>query len=54
MERKKKGSPFEGCITENFQVEYWAGKFGVRPAYLREIMKSTGNELADIQKYFNK
>jgi hypothetical protein len=53
MECIKRDSPFEGCITENFQVEYWAGKFGVRPAFLREIMKSTGNELAAVRKYFN-
>lgn len=53
MERIKKDNPFEGSITENFQVEYWAGKFGVRPAFLREIMKSTGNELAAVRKYFN-
>lgn len=54
MERKKNINPFMGNITENYQVEYWAVKFGIRPNLLREIMKTTGNEVAEVQKYFNK
>jgi hypothetical protein len=54
MQQKKNTSPFLGNITENYQVEYWAGKFGVRPNVLREIMKTTGSELSELQKYFNK
>lgn len=54
MERKKNINPFLEDITENYEVEYWAGKFGIRPNLLREIMKTTGNRLTEVQKYFNK
>lgn len=54
MERKKNINPFMGDITENYQVEYWAGKFGIKPNLLREIMKRTGNQLAEVLKYFSK
>lgn len=56
MERKQKTDPFSEQIniTENFEVEYWANKLGIRPRVLREIVKTTGNNIHDIQKYLDK
>lgn len=56
MERKQKTDPFSEQIniTENFEVEYWANKLGIKPRLLREIAKTTGNNVHDIQKYLNK
>lgn len=56
MERKQKTDPFSEQINliENFEVEYWANKLGIRPRLLREIAKTTGNNVHDIQKYLNK
>ena len=56
MERKQKTDPFSEQIniTENFEVEYWANKLGIMPRVLREIVKTTGNHIRDVQKYLNK
>lgn len=56
MERKQKINPFSEQIniTENFEVEYWANKFGIRPMVLREIVKSTGTNVNDVRKYLNR
>lgn len=56
MERKQKTDPFSEQIniSENYEVEYWANKFGIRPMFLREIVKSTGNNVNDIQKYLKR
>ena len=56
MERKQKADPFSEQInlTENFEVEYWENKLGIRPRVLREIVKTTGNNVHDIQKYLDK
>ncbi len=56
MERKQKSNPFSEQIniTENFEVEFWAKKFGIRPMALREIVKSIGTDVNDLRKYFGK
>lgn len=56
MERKQKTNPFSEQINiaENFEVEYWANKLGVRPMVLREIVKSIGTSVNDVQKYLGK
>lgn len=56
MERKQKSNPFSEQInvTENFEVEFWAKKFGIRPMALREIVKSIGTDVNELRKYLGK
>jgi hypothetical protein len=56
MQLKQKTNPFseQVNVAENYEVEYWANKFGIRPMALREIIKSTGPNVSDIQKYLSK
>lgn len=56
MKRKQKNNPFSEQINiaENFEVEFWAKKFGIRPMALREIVNSIGTNVNELRKYFEK
>lgn len=56
MQLKQKTNPFseQVNVAENYEVEYWANKFGIRPMALREIIKYTGPNVIDIQKYLKR
>ncbi|HEY0243956.1 MAG TPA: DUF3606 domain-containing protein [Mucilaginibacter sp.] len=41
-------------INENYEVEYWANKFGVKPDQLRSAVEAVGTASADVEKYLNK
>ena len=39
--------------SENYEVEYWANKFGVRPERLKTAVRAVGNSAAAVAKYLN-
>ena len=41
-------------IHENYEVEYWANKFGVKPDQLRQAVEAVGTVSADVEKYLKK
>lgn len=41
-------------IHENYEVEYWANKFGVRPEQLKKAVEAVGISSAAIEQYFKK
>jgi hypothetical protein len=52
--KNKKGKPDRSRInlTEDFEVRYWCGKFGISAAALREAVKVCGsNEVKVVEKY---
>jgi hypothetical protein len=53
--RNKIGSPDRNLIntSENYEVEYWANKFGVRPERLKTAVRAVGNSAAAVAKYLN-
>jgi len=54
--RQQKGSPDRDRInlTENYEVEYWAKRFGITPERLREVVKTAGTSVKDVENYLNK
>jgi hypothetical protein len=54
--REHKGNPDRDRINlnENYEVEYWAKKFDITPERLREVVKTAGTAVKDVEKYFNK
>jgi hypothetical protein len=56
MDNKDKvGSPDREKINihENYEVEYWANKFGVTANRLREAVEKVGTSVADVKAYLN-
>ncbi|WP_244228743.1 DUF3606 domain-containing protein [Mucilaginibacter endophyticus] len=53
--RNKTGAPDNSLIntSENYEVEYWANKFGVRPERLKTAVRAVGNSAAAVAKYLN-
>ncbi|WP_413667366.1 DUF3606 domain-containing protein [Mucilaginibacter sp. Mucisp86] len=53
--RSKAGWPDNSLIntSENYEVEYWANKFGVRPERLKTAVRAVGNSAAAVAKYLN-
>ncbi len=53
--RNKAGWPENSLIntSENYEVEYWANKFGVRPERLKTAVRAVGNSAAAVAKYLN-
>jgi len=51
--RKKTGEPDSNLIntSENYEVEYWANKFGVRPERLKTAVRAVGNSTAAVAKF---
>lgn len=39
--------------SENYEVEYWANKFGVRPERLKTAVRAVGNSAAAVAKFLN-
>jgi hypothetical protein len=37
--------------SENYEVEYWANKFGVRPERLKTAVRAVGNSTAAVAKF---
>jgi len=52
----KIGSPDNYLINlnENYEVEYWSDKFGVKPEVLKKAVDKVGIVADDVQKYFSK
>jgi len=56
MDNKEKvGSPDKDLINihENYEVEYWANKFGVTPERLREAVAKAGDGVEKVKAYLN-
>lgn len=53
--KNKTGWPDSNLIntSENYEVEYWANKFGVRPERLKTAVRAVGNSAAAVAKYLN-
>lgn len=53
--RNKAGLHDNGLIntSENYEVEYWANKFGVRPERLKTAVRAVGNSAAAVAKFLN-
>jgi hypothetical protein len=41
-------------VHENYEVEYWANKFGVRPEQVRQAVEIVGMSSIDVEQYFKK
>ena len=41
-------------IDENYEVEYWSNKFGIKPEQLRKAVETVGISSTDLEKYFKK
>jgi len=41
-------------ISESYEVEYWAKKFGVRTEQLKTAVRAVGNSVAAVEKQLNK
>jgi hypothetical protein len=41
-------------ISENYEVEYWSKKFGVRPEQLKTAVRAVGNSVLAVEKQLNK
>ncbi len=57
MDNKDKvGAPDKDLINihENYEVEYWAGKFNITPERLREAVKNAGTSAKAVREYLNK
>ncbi|MEO3403372.1 DUF3606 domain-containing protein [Mucilaginibacter sp. CAU 1740] len=39
--------------SENYEVEYWANKFGVRPERLKTAVRAVGNSTAAVAKFLS-
>jgi hypothetical protein len=52
----KIGSPDNYLINlnENYEVEYWSDKFGVKPEVLKKAVDKVGIVADDVQAYFSK
>ena len=37
--------------SENYEVEYWANKFGVRPERLKTAVRAVGNSTTAVAKF---
>ena len=50
------GSPDRDRINihENYEVEYWAKKFGVTPDQLKEAVKQAGTTATAVEEYLSK
>ncbi|WPU91803.1 DUF3606 domain-containing protein [Mucilaginibacter sabulilitoris] len=55
-DKNKVGSPDKDLINthENYEVEYWAKKFGVTPEELKSAVKVVGNSAKAVQKHLGK
>jgi hypothetical protein len=44
-DKSKRGEPDRSRINpnEDYEVDYWCGKFGVTPQQLKEAVKTAGN-----------
>ena len=40
-------------IKEYYEVEYWANKFGVKPAQLKEAVQAVGSSVRDVENELN-
>lgn len=57
MENMNKNSWTNGNLintSENYEVEYWANKFGVRPERLKTAVRAVGNSTVAVAKFLNK
>jgi hypothetical protein len=55
-DKTKTGSPDRNLIntSENYEVEYWAKKFGVTAEQLKAAVKAVGNSAAAVKSHLNK
>ena len=55
-DKTKTGSPDRDLIntSENYEVEYWAKKFGVTPEKLKSAVKAVGSSAKAVEAYLNK
>lgn len=55
-DKNKVGSPDKDLINthENYEVEYWANKFGVTSEELKNIVKQVGNSAEAVKKHLGK
>jgi hypothetical protein len=55
-DKTKTGRPDSDLIniSENYEVEYWAKKFGVRAEQLKTAVRAVGNSVAAVKKQLNK
>lgn len=54
MRRKKMKSTSDEIainINENYDVEHWANRFGIRPQVLREITAKIGTSVRNVKAY---
>lgn len=54
--RDNTGSPDRDRVNihENYEVEYWANKFGTTPEQLREAVAAVGTSAIDVEHYLKK
>jgi Protein of unknown function (DUF3606) len=54
--KAKTGRPDRDLInvSENYEVEYWSKKFGVRAEQLKSAVRAVGNSVAAVEKQLNK
>ncbi|AYL94901.1 DUF3606 domain-containing protein [Mucilaginibacter celer] len=55
MENRNKTAWPESLIntSENYEVEYWANKFGVRPERLKTAVRAVGNSTTAVAKFLS-
>lgn len=41
-------------IHENYEVEYWANKFGVKPEQLKNAVETVGTSATAVEQYLKK